>query len=89
MFHLIRLVDASMYWLSEAQNDIFQTKYLPYNNIFMIKGLCSNKRYRTQLSRNIYEKDSMWWYIHLRHTTTEKYDNNIIIMQTYLKASNS
>ena len=25
---------------------------------------------------DIYETDSIWWYSHLRHTTTGKYDNN-------------
>ena len=29
-----------------------------------------------QFSRDIYESDSIWRYNHLRHTTTEKYENN-------------
>ena len=35
-----------------------------------------DKRNKTQLSRDINEIDSIWWYSHLRHTTTGKYDNN-------------
>ena len=36
----------------------------------------SNKRQKTQLSRDIYEADSIW-YNHLRHTTTEKNVDNM------------
>ena len=35
-----------------------------------------NERNEAQFSGDIYEIDSIWWYNHLRHTTTEKYDSN-------------
>ena len=38
--------------------------------------LHSNERYTIQLSQDISKTKSTWWYNHLRHTTTENYDNN-------------
>ena len=37
--------------------------------------LYSNKRQKPQLSRDIYETDSIWGHNQIRHTTTEN-DNN-------------
>ena len=34
--------------------------------------LHSDEGNKTQLPRDLYETESMWWYIHLRHTATEK-----------------
>ena len=36
----------------------------------------NDKWQKTQLPRDIYETDSIWWYNHIRDTTIEKYGNN-------------
>ena len=52
-----------------------QTKTYP--SICTYHKLHNNNEKNSRFSRNVYAiNDRIWCYKHLRHTTTEKYDNN-------------
>ena len=39
-------------------------------------SIISDKGNKTQLSREIYENDNIWWHNQLRHKSTDKHDSN-------------